>query len=249
MSAAHLGDSFDIHGGGLDLIFPHHENEIAQSTCAHGGKPFVRYWMHNGYLTVNGEKMSKSLGNFFTVRDLLVKAPGEAIRFYMLGTHYRQPLDWTLDGLAEAKRGLDRLYGALRGACEVRAADGETPEGVRAALEDDLNTPLAIARMHELATALNKAVPDDERARLKGQLVAGGALLGLLGEEVETWFKWVPEGSDAPDDEAVDALVAKWDALRRDKNFAEADRLRDELLECHVSVSATPSGPSWRRVN
>jgi cysteinyl-tRNA synthetase len=139
MSETHLGESFDIHGGGLDLIFPHHENEIAQSTCAHGGKIFARYWVHNGYLTVNGEKMSKSLGNFFTVRDLLDQAPGEAIRFYMMGTHYRQPLDWTLDGLCSARAGLDRFYGALRDVSDIEAGpDDALPETVRDALEDDL---------------------------------------------------------------------------------------------------------------
>lgn len=248
MSATHLGESFDIHGGGLDLIFPHHENEIAQSTCAHG-RPFVRYWMHNGYLTVNGEKMSKSLGNFFTVRDLLAKAPGEAIRFYMLGTHYRQPLDWTLDGLAESKRGLDRLYGALRGACDVRAEAAEAPDGVRAALEDDLNTPLAIAALHETATALNKAVPNEERARLKGALAAGGALLGLLAQDTEAWFKWTPEGAAAgglSEDEIAGLIAARTEA-RKGRNFAEADRIRDQLAAAGVVLEDKADGTIWRR--
>ncbi len=249
MSETHLGESFDIHGGGLDLIFPHHENEIAQSTCAHGGKPFVRYWMHNGYLTVNGEKMSKSLGNFFTVRDLLAKAPGEAIRFYMLGTHYRQPLDWTLDGLTEAKRGLDRLYGALRGACDIKAAESDAPAGVRAALEDDLNTPLAIAQLHETATALNKAVPNEERAALKGALVAGGALIGVLQQDVEDWFKWAPEGAAAGglDETRINDLIAARAQARKDRNFAEADRIRDELASAGVVLEDKADGTIWRR--
>ena len=249
MSETHLGESFDIHGGGLDLIFPHHENEIAQSTCAHGGKPFVRYWIHNGYLTVNGEKMSKSLGNFFTVRDLLAKAPGEAIRFYMLGTHYRQPLDWTLDGLAEAKRGLDRLYGALRGACDIKAAESDAPAGVRAALEDDLNTPLAIAQLHETATALNKAVPNEERAALKGTLVAGGALIGVLQQDVEDWFKWAPEGAAAGglDETRINDLIAARAQARKDRNFAEADRIRDELASAGVVLEDKADGTIWRR--
>jgi cysteinyl-tRNA synthetase len=249
MSETHLGESFDIHGGGLDLIFPHHENEIAQSTCAHGGKPFVRYWMHNGYLTVNGEKMSKSLGNFFTVRDLLAKAPGEAIRFYMLGTHYRQPLDWTLDGLAEAKRGLDRLYGALRGACDIKAMEADAPAGVRAALEDDLNTPLAIAQIHETATALNKAVPNEERAALKGALVAGGALIGVLQHDVEDWFKWAPEGAgaDGLDEARINDLIAARAQARKDRNFAEADRIRDELASAGVVLEDKADGTIWRR--
>jgi cysteinyl-tRNA synthetase len=249
MSEAHLGDSFDIHGGGLDLIFPHHENEIAQSTCAHNGAPFVRYWMHNGYLTVNGEKMAKSAGNFFTVRDLLARAPGEAVRFYLLGTHYRQPLDWTLDGLAEAKRGLDRLYGALRGACDIKAAEAEAPVGVRAALEDDLNTPLAIAQLHETATALNKVVPNEERAVLKGSLAAGGALLGLLLQDTEAWFTWAPESkrADGLGEEEIAALIEARATARKARNFAEADRIRDKLAEAGVLLEDKADGTIWRR--
>ena len=249
MSETHLGDSFDIHGGGLDLIFPHHENEIAQSTCAHNGKPFVRTWVHNGYLTVNGEKMSKSAGNFFTVRDLLARAPGEALRFYLLGTHYRQPLDWTLDGLAEAKRGLDRLYGALRAACDVKAAEAEAPAGVRAALEDDLNTPLAIAQLHETATALNKAVPNEEREVLKGTLAAGGALLGLLQQDPETWFKSGTggEGACGLGEEEIAALIEARAAARKARNFAEADRIRDQLAEAGVVLEDKADGTIWRR--
>jgi cysteinyl-tRNA synthetase len=248
MSETHLGETFDIHGGGLDLIFPHHENEIAQSTCAHKGAPFVRYWMHNGYLTVNGEKMSKSLGNFFTVCDLLAKAPGEAIRFYMLGTHYRQPLDWTLDGLAEAKRGLDRLYGALRAVGDIAAEDAPVPDGVRAALEDDLNTPLAIAQLHEVATALNKAEIDAERARLKGALLAGGTLLGFLTADPEAWFKWAPEDSGCGfDDAAIEARIEARAEARKCKDFAEADRIRDELAGAGIMLEDKAEGTIWRR--
>ena len=248
MSETHLGETFDIHGGGLDLIFPHHENEIAQSTCAHKGAPFVRYWMHNGYLTVNGEKMSKSLGNFFTVCDLLAKAPGEAIHFYMLGTHYRQPLDWTLDGLAEAKRGLDRLYGALRAVGDIAAEDTPVPDGVRAALEDDLNTPLAIAQLHEVATALNKAETDAERARLKGALLAGGALLGFLTADPEAWFKWAPEDAGCGfDDAAIEARIEARAQARKCKDFAEADRIRDELAGAGIMLEDKADGTIWRR--
>ena len=163
MSGRYLGETFDIHGGGQDLIFPHHENEIAQSRCAHGGLPFVRYWVHNGYLMTEGEKMSKSLGNFYTVHDLLKEYPGEAIRLVLLQTHYRQPLDFTKDGIAQARHTLDRFYSALRANAEVAAdvdveADGlETMAAVEQALADDINTPAALAHLHDALGALNKA--------------------------------------------------------------------------------------------
>ena len=149
MSEELLGESFDIHGGGLDLIFPHHENEIAQSECAHAGKPFVKYWLHNAFVTVDGEKMAKSAGNFRTIRDVLAGAPGEAARLAMLTAHYRDPLDWTSERLANAKQNLDRFYLALRSVESVQAEAGELPPALRAALEDDLNTPLALVALHE----------------------------------------------------------------------------------------------------
>ena len=247
MSEAHLGETFDIHGGGQDLIFPHHENEIAQSTCAHDGAPFVRYWMHNGYLTVNGEKMSKSLGNFFTVRDLLEQAPGEAIRFYMLLTHYRQPFDWTLEGLNGARQALNRLYTALWHAGDMEA-EIEPSREFMAALEDDLNTPLAISRLHALATALNKAEADEERKRLKGALLAGGDLLGVLTLEAEDWLKWRPEGRAAEvDEQALANLIALRLEARKEKNYTEADRIREELKAKGIVLEDTPGGTTWRR--
>ena len=250
MSEDHLGETFDIHGGGLDLIFPHHENEIAQSTCAHGGAPFVRYWMHNGYLTVNGEKMSKSLGNFFTVRDLLRDWPGEAIRFYMLLTLYRQPLDWTLEGLTQAKHSLDRLYVALRhgGETAPEVAD-EPPREVMEALCDDLNTPLAVFHLHEFATELNKAETDDERRRLKGALLGGGRLLGVLAEEPENWLKWrPPEGDQGFDEEEIEVLVMARSNARANRDFTEADRIRDKLKVKGIVLEDLPDGTSdWRR--
>ncbi len=247
MSEAHLGETFDIHGGGQDLIFPHHENEIAQSICAHDGAPFVRYWMHNGYLTVNGEKMSKSLGNFFTVRDLLEQAPGEAIRFYMLLTHYRQPFDWTLEGLNGARQALNRLYTALWHAGDMEA-EIEPSREFMAALEDDLNTPLAISRLHALATALNKAEADEERKRLKGALLAGGDLLGVLTLEAEDWLKWRPEGRAAEvDEQALANLIALRLEARKAKNYTEADRIREELKAKGIVLEDTPGGTTWRR--
>jgi cysteinyl-tRNA synthetase len=256
MSEAHLGETFDIHGGGLDLIFPHHENEIAQSECAHG-KPFVRTWMHNGFLIVEGEKMSKSLGNFFTVRDLLAKAHGETIRLTLLSTHYRQPLDFTLDGLRQSKHALDRLYTALRDAADVPAVETEPPFDVIAALEDDLNTPMAITHLHELATKLNKAKAPKERAEAKSALVAGGQVLGLLQQDPEEWFHKLPVVSAITAAVSADAVVVQSPMLdeaeierrinartkaRKARNFLEADRIRDELAAHGVLLEDGPGG-------
>ena len=247
MSETHLGETFDIHGGGLDLVFPHHENEIAQSVCAHGGKSFVKTWMHNGFLSVNGEKMSKSLGNFFTVDDVLQQAPGEAIRFYMLGAHYRAPFDWTADGLKQAKQGLDKIYRALLDA-GVEAQAGEAPAEIVEALEDDLNTPLAIAHLYELAKMLNKAImAGKDVAEAKADLLAAGQLLGVLQQDPAVWLKWTPPNSGALPDAEIDKLVAAWDAARKDKDYATADKIRAQLTESKVSVSASPSGTVWRR--
>lgn len=248
MSKQYLGETFDIHGGGQDLVFPHHENEIAQSCCAHGGKPFARYWMHNGWLMVEGEKMSKSLGNFFTVRDLLDQAPGEAIRLAMLSTHYHQPFDWTAEGLKQARSALDRMYLALRSVAGIEAVGrDQVPLGVLAALKDDLNTPLAIAEMHELTTALNKADNDADRARCKGALLAAGDVLGVLQQDVEAWFRWTPAGGSALSDQQIDGLIADRLAARKAKNFAEADRIRKELADNNILLEDGPGGTTWRR--
>src|SRR5262249_45209292 len=162
----------DIHGGGHDLIFPHHENELAQSACAHHGHPLARIWMHNGFLTIDKEKMSKSLGNFVTVHELLTEHPGEAIRLALLSAHYRQPLDWWDESLAQAKRTLNRLYGALEKVAHIPAHEGHAPASVIEALEDDLNTPKAFAEIATLATALNQATEAKDQARLKSELLA-----------------------------------------------------------------------------
>ncbi len=245
MSMKYLGDSFDIHGGGRDLIFPHHENEIAQSRCAHPNSHFARYWMHNGYLMAEGEKMSKSLGNFYTIHELLQEFPGEAIRLTLLQTHYRQPLDFTKDSLRQAKQTLDRFYGALRDVADIEAAESEA-EAVRDALMDDLNTPLALSAMHALLGDLNKADDDAEMARLKGALLDGGALLGLLQDDPEAWLRQ-GAGADGLSNADIDAMIAARNEARKSKDFAEADRIRDDLAEQGVILEDKPEGTIWRR--
>jgi len=247
MSGQYLGQTFDIHGGGQDLVFPHHENEIAQSQCANGA-PFARYWLHNGYLMVEGEKMSKSLGNFFTVRELLETAPGEAIRLCMLSTHYHQPFDWTAEGLKQARATLDRLYNALRGTADAGTEAVELPLAVQAALEDDLNTPLAISHLHELAGSLNKAESVADKARARGALLAAGQALGVLLQDPEVWFRWQSAGADSgPDEAGIESLIQARLEARKAKNFAEADRIRKELADSGVVLEDGPQGTTWKR--
>ena len=248
MAEALLGETIDIHGGGHDLIFPHHENEIAQSVCAHGGKPFARYWLHNGFLNMAGEKMSKSLGNVTLVHDLVKRLPGELIRLVLLTGHYRQPLDWNEDVIADARKKLDRFYGALRELSGVEPAPGVgAPASFLAAMEDDLNTPAALAEMFELARAANKAETLTEKARLKAELLDAGLLLGLLQQAPEAWFGWTPpqaEGALTP--EAIEALIAERVAARAAKNWAASDRIRDELKAQGVLLEDSKDGMRWR---
>jgi len=247
MAEAHLGQVFDIHGGGLDLIFPHHENEIAQSRCAHGTPVLARYWVHNGFVTVEGQKMSKSLGNFYTVHDLLDEAPGEAIRLVLLSAHYRQPADFNKAALAQAKQTLDRWYGALRHAGDAAAPEVAAPQPVRAALEQDLNTPLAIAQVHELVAALNKAETAQTRAHAKAELLAAGRLLGLLQQDPDAFLRWAPKASAGPDDAEVERLIAERQAARKAKDFARADAIRKELSDAGIVLEDGPGGTTWRR--
>ena len=241
MSAKHLGTTFDIHGGGQDLIFPHHENEIAQSISCNKGAPFVKYWVHNGYLTVDGEKMSKSVGNFYTVHDLLDRTPGEAIRLCLLSAHYRQPLDFSLRALDEAKTAMDRFYTALRSAADTAVSDASTPLGVLNALEDDINTPLAMAELHALATELNK---DPKNSDVKRALLAGGDLLGLLKCDPESWFK---QGAPEIEESEIELMIEKRSLARLAKDFAESDRIRDELASLGIELEDGPNGTTWKR--
>ena len=258
MVERHLGETIDIHGGGQDLVFPHHENETAQSTCVHGGKTYARFWMHNGLVHVDSEKMSKSLGNMLLVRDLVADHPGEAVRLGLLTAHYRQPLDWTSQVLTEARQKLDRLYGALRdagieGAAPAGApgaadsATAEPPPAVLAALEDDLNTPLALAELFGVARAANRAADPAERRKLALELRAGAALLGLLQQDPQEWFAGGAGAAGDAEAAEIDALVARRDALRRERRFAEADRIRDDLAARGIVIEDVAGGARWRR--
>jgi cysteinyl-tRNA synthetase len=245
MAAKHLGRTLDIHAGGVDLTFPHHENEIAQSECAHG-ELMARYWLHNGFLDMSGEKMSKSLGNVVLVHDLLKEYPGEVIRFAMLSGHYRAPLDWTPDLLKQAKTTLDRIYGALRRVWDAEGGKA-TYRGIREALEDDLNTPEALAELSGIASAANTAADQNDRemmAATRADLLAAGELLGLLTKTPKEW----EQGGDANETARIDALVAARVAARVAKDWAEADRIRKALAEEGVEIMDGPGGSTWRRI-
>jgi cysteinyl-tRNA synthetase len=205
-------------------------------------------WLHNGFLQVEGQKMSKSLGNFYTPHELLEEFPGEALRYALLSGHYRQPFDFTKDGVRQARAALDRFYGALRAIGPASIEPGEVPPAVLAALEDDLNTPEALAALHETVGELNKATDPAEQARLKAGLLAGGRLLGLLEQVPEDWFRWRPKADSGLDDSEIDALVADRRAARAAKNFAEADRLRDLLVAAGIALEDKPDRTLWRRV-
>ena len=242
MSEKHLGKTIDIHAGGQDLVFPHHENEMAQSTCAHDGAPFARYWVHNGFLSLDSTKMSKSLGNVLLVHDMIRDIPGEVIRLALLSAHYRQPLDWSEETLESAKRMLDRFYGALRG---VTVSESGPPDAVVEALEDDLNSPKALAEMFSVARQLNKSTDAAERQALASQLRAAGDLMGLLQSDPEEWFAGGTDGELSADE--IEALLEERKIARANRDFAAADSIRDKLSSAGIVIEDGADGARWRR--
>ncbi|MBY0511402.1 MAG: cysteine--tRNA ligase [Rhodospirillaceae bacterium] len=245
MIETHLGETIDIHGGGHDLIFPHHENELAQGTCAHNGATYARMWMHNGFLTMDKAKMSKSLGNIVTVHELLESTPGEALRWAILSAHYRQPLDWSDETVAQAKTTLDRAYRALEQVTAITAIPNAAPDAVIAALDDDLNTPKAMAEIAALVKALNQAATTPDKARFKGQLVAAGRLLGVLQQDPTAWFG-AAKASSGVDAAEVERLIAARLAARKARDFREADRIRDTIAAMGVLIEDRADGTTWR---
>jgi len=253
MARKHLGESFDIHGGGLDLIFPHHENEIAQSECCNG-KPFVKYWIHNGFIERGGEKMAKSVGNIDKVRDLLDEFPGEAVRLMLLKTHYRSPLEFTKEGLQLVKHELDMFYTSLRVSEEFedRHASVDTAwiDTYLFVLQDDLNTPMALTELLGMRADLNKAVFDNNSGRagtLRNTLRIAAAHLGLFQRSPQDALRWQPKSAAAVDETKIAALIDLRLAARKAKNFKEADRIRDELAKQGVILEDGPKGTTWRR--
>ena len=250
MVEAHLGETIDIHGGGLDLVFPHHENEAAQSTCAHGGQEYCRYWVHNGLINVESEKMSKSLGNVLLLKDLLMEAPGEVVRLGLLTAHYRQPLDWSSEVLVDAQQKLDRMYGALREAgisgAQLSQSNVLPPLTVVEALEDDLNTPKALAELFNLAREINREADAKKRQKLAEVMRAGGWFLGLLQADPELWFIEA-RSSDVLDEQAINSLVSNRESARKAGNFSEADLIRDELRRKGITIEDSSKDSRWRR--
>ncbi len=248
MAAEHLGLPFDIHGGGADLKFPHHENEIAQSCCAHGDKDdlssFAKYWVHNGFVTVEGEKMSKSLGNVTLAHDLIKDHAGETLRLTLLSAHYRQPLDWSENAITQSKKTLDRLYQYLRELKDIETDENASPaESVMNALCDDLNTPLAISEL----LALAKDAAERKNPALKSQIYAATKIVGIAQQNPDEWLGyWVSDNSI--DENHINSLLQQRTQAKADKNFARADEIRDELSAIGIAIEDTPQGSIWKKI-
>ncbi|MFQ5582148.1 MAG: cysteine--tRNA ligase [Mariprofundaceae bacterium] len=243
MSCAHLGDTFDIHGGGMDLKFPHHENEIAQAQAANGGG-FARYWLHNGFVNINEEKMSKSLGNFFTVREVYKRYDPEVLRMFILGTHYRSPLDFSDDALDAARSGLDRLYETKRRLKDVSVSGEHLPDAFSAAMNDDFNTPEALAVMFEYSRRINRALDAGEDvAEAAAAFTAMSDLLGIVQADAEQWF----HGGDV-DAAQIEGLIAERAEAKKQRDFARADAIRDELAGMGIALEDGPGGTTWKKL-
>jgi cysteinyl-tRNA synthetase len=245
MIEKHLGETIDIHAGGQDLIFPHHENEIAQSCCAHDGKPFANYWLHNGFINIEGEKMSNSLGNFRMVNDLLDQYPGEVLRYVLLSAHYRSEQQFSKDLLDSAWRSLDTLYGFLRGQMSVIPVINRDSVGFRALL-DDLNSPVAISELYRLAKQMHAAT-GAAREALQSELMGLAGLMGLLYQDPENWFT-LARGDGDISAEDIESLIAKRKQAKENKDYAGADQVRQDLLGLGVALEDNREGTIWRRV-
>ena len=243
MAEAHLGATIDIHAGGVDLQFPHHENEVAQSECAHGGAPFARWWLHNGMLNFGGAKMAKSVGNIQRVHDLVREHPPEALRYALLSAQYRQPLEWSDALIEQSIRTLDRLYGTLRDLGDVDA-EAVIPASIEATLDDDLNTPAALAEIARIAGEARKATSVDERVALKSQLLGAGVVLGLLQQTPAEWFA---RGASNDDDARIQALIDERIAAKAARDFARADAIRQQLADDGILLEDTAAGVRWKR--
>jgi cysteinyl-tRNA synthetase len=250
MSTDCLGDHFDIHGGGLDLQFPHHENEIAQSEGATGCQ-FVNYWIHNGFVQIKEEKMSKSLGNFFTLREVLKAYAPEVMRYFILASHYRSPLNYSDQNLDSAKAAMDRFYTALRGVnADVVGDGGDYEQRFRKAMDDDFNTVEAIAVLFDIANALNIAKAEkniQQAGKLAGQLKYLGAVLGLLQEDADAFMKGGSGTEGGLTDAEIDILIGLRSVAKQEKNWAESDRIRDELQGQGIVLEDSAAGTTWRR--
>mgnify|MGYP002858790283 CR=1 FL=1 len=244
MSRKYLGKTIDIHAGGADLIFPHHENELAQSCCAFPGTHFAHYWVHTGMLMINGVKMSKSLGNFYTVDEILAQYPAEALRLLFLTTHYHQPFNFTFEGLQQAKAILDKFYNALLKSADVPAQKAVVSDKVVAALADDLNTPLALSYLHETVNELNKAQTAEEKGKLKAQLLADAEMLGLLYNDPEAWFK----GDNNDKAAVIEKMIAQRAEAKKNKDWATADAIREELKVQGIILEDSPTGTTWKKI-